>query len=278
MISQPKGWVQDSQMFAAGLPYVGDSPVITAATSSLPRKFIQPNRGTEVLQLREDCVAMALPTAMRDRMIWQGTVNPIMPSRKWLYLMTRVRDLGLADWRSPKTLEEVFTGIANGSIVLPDDGCRPEDALEILNTVGYPKEEHWPYNGAEEMPPLAAMQHAFDQRGKVKVHACYSIEDVKLAIFHMLGVTDAGVVDKAYEQRPVPGVVWRFGGTSVGGHMRRLVGWDDDLGALVEGGSWGDGDRLIAYEDAADPAVVQSKYAIDWVPSPSEDNPLAGGQ
>jgi len=264
-------------MFASGLPYVGDSPVLTTATSSLPSAFVQPNRGPEVVQSWNDCVANAIGMAMRNRMIWQGTVDPVMSSRKWLYLLTRVRDLGLSDWRSPHTLSETFSAIANGVVALPDDGCRPEDAIEVMNSVGYPTEAHWPYGGlVNDTPPLESMRFAFDQRGKVKTHACYSVEDVKLAIYHMLGVVDGGVIDKAYEQTPVPGRVWRYSGTSAGGHMRQLVGWDDDLGAFIEGGSWGDGDRLVAYESVADPAVVQSKYAIDWVPSPSESNPLAG--
>ena len=241
------GWIPDPADFA------GDGrPEFTLAAKPA---YTQAH-GPILLQDANNCVAFFLAGGMRDRMAMQGTVNPRLPSHRWIY------------WWARKL----------GGEETVDNGSQPSLAVEGVNTYGWCAIEHFDStHGVFTEPGPEAARYAFDQRGKVKIHRLYGLDDIKLAIAHDLGVGVALQVDKSFEHLAA-GAVWNgIAGAAVGGHMFRLVGYDDAKRAFVIMNSWGDtwadgGFGLIGYEAATN----GESYAIDWVPSPTEDNPLGG--
>ena len=245
-----KGWIPDPDDFA------GDGrPVFTFGPSSLPASHTQDHGGI-LLQSNNDCVSLYLSTGIRDRMLMQGTLQPRMPSRRWIYWWTR----------------KLTGDEAN------DAGSQPGTAVEAVNTFGWCAEEHFDYSHDVFTEPGAeAARFAYDQRGKVKIHPLAGFDDLRLALAHDLGVGIALQVDKPFEKLAA-GEIWNgLTSQAVGGHMFRLIGYDDAKQAFVIMNSWGEswadkGLGLIGYEAASQ----AEKYAIDWVASPSEDNPLGG--
>jgi len=247
-----KGWFPDPDDFA------GDGrPAFSFGLDSLAPSYTQEHGGL-VIQSSNDCVANALATAMRDRMLLQNTLRPRLPSRRWIYYWTR----------------KLSGDEAN------DNGSQPGLAAEAVNTFGWCAEEHFSYNDHDVFtePGAEAARFAYDQRGKVKLHTLYGYQDLKLALAHDLAVTIACQVDKPFEKLAA-GASWNgLVGPSVGGHMFRLVGYDDAKQSFLVMNTWGDtwadkGFGLIGYEAASE---AGSKMAIDWVPSLSEDNPMGG--
>ena len=247
-----KGWIPDPDDFA------GDGrPAFSFGLDALAPAYTQEHGGL-VLQSNNDCVACSLATGMRDRMLLQKTLQPRLPSRRWIYYWTR----------------KLAGDEAN------DNGSQPGLAGEAVNTFGWCAEEHFSYNDHDVFtePGAEAARFAYDQRGKVKLHTLYGYQDMKLALAHDLAVTIACQVDEVFEHLP-DGAAWNgMSGPSKGGHMFRLIGYDDQRQAFTVMNTWGNtwssgGFGLIGYEAANG---SDSKLAIDWVASPSEDNPLGG--
>ena len=261
-----------------------DSRLMKAAPSSLPSRFVI-ERGENVVQTDQDCTANAIGAALRDRQILQGTVAPKLLSRRRLYLLSRLYEIAVRLGIGGTTAEMVrgaLDAVAAGRAVLLDDGAVPEYVMIVANDLGICAEEWWPYTGSplDTSGPLEAERHAYDQRGKLKLHPWHAAEEAKIALYGLNGkggapCTVGGYIDQAYEQ--TPSGLWVYSGAPVGGHMREIIGWDDAIGGFIEASTWPDGTpRITAYADICNDEITQARYAHDWVPSFSEDNPLAG--
>ena len=276
-----RGFIADREDFC-GDGHVCDSGLLGAAPSSLPSRFILDKRGPEILQTANDCVSVALAVAMRDRMLAQGTVDAALPAARRIYLHARL--IAVAnEYNFAGTTAQRIASAMNAAITSPvplaDEGSVPEFALAAINEVGWCSAQWWPYESttANDLSgPIAAEQHAYDQRGKLKAHVWSAVDEAKSLLFGGVTLAIGGVIDRAYEDPPSTGSVWHYSGAPLGGHMRRVIGWDDALGAFIEAGSWGDGLRYTAFDDIVNPDVTSARFALDWVPSLSEDNPLAG--
>jgi len=243
------GWQRDPDDYAGS-----GRPEFTFGLNTALAAYTQEHGGI-LWQSDNDCVANAIATAWRDRMLLQRTLQPRMPSRRWIY------------WYARKLV---------GKEAL-DEGSQPSVAEEAINTLGCPAEEHSPYaTSVFDEPSVEAARYAYDQRGKAKLHPLFGVDDTKLALAHDLTVSVATLVDAAFEHLAA-GAVWPgMTGPMAGGHMFRLIGYDDSREAFVILNSWGDtwadrGTGLLSYRAVE---AVEAMLAFDWAPSFSEDNPL----
>jgi hypothetical protein len=179
--------------------------------------------------------------------------------------------------------------------LLFDDGSSPEDAAAWLVAYGYVAEQWWPPGGlASDEPPIEALRHAWDQRGRLKQHRIYGADEIRRALANGLTVTVAGPVDDAYLR--YKGGVWPGNSGPVrGNHQRRVAAYCAN-GDMIEAGSWGTTEYGISYAEASGGSAPEhdalggfvrvsadayddmlEAHAIDWVANPSEQNPLNGG-
>lgn len=144
-----------------------------------------------------------------------------------------------------------------------DSGMQFSNALSTLLMRGIPAEEHWPYSdeAVYDPPPLIAIQHAVDQKGKIKSHALSGSVDALRALSSGCPV--------------VIGLRTTFGGPHavlVCGHRRNAAG-DFELKIKNSWGiEFGDGGYIwLPASLLDDHDEMLGIYSIDYSVSPSED-------
>lgn len=273
---RPMGYLESSPGFA-GM----DGPYAAVSSpSGMPAAVFQKTGAIVDQGALSSCVGVSFATAIRDRLTLQGS-EPCDFSGLWVYAGARIQ--GAA--RRGRTRE---------TALLFDDGSSPEDAAAWLVSYGYVAEQWWPYGGlASDEPPVEALRHAWDQRGRMKQHRIETPDEIRRALANGLTVVVAGPVDGAYLR--YAGGVWPGNaGAIAGNHQRRIVGYCAN-GDFIEAGSWGT-EYGISYAEASGGSAPEhdapggfvrvsgdayddmlEAHAIDWAANPSEQNPMNGG-
>lgn len=128
-----------------------------------------------------------------------------------------------------------------------DNGCWPRVALQTLQSTGFCREDHWPWDESAVLahPLPDAYTFANDQKLKTTYYRLLSTGDnlvfqVKQALSKGYPIIWGGPIDAAYENyysNGGAGLLQTPVGPFVGSHMRCLVGYTADY--AIEANSWG---------------------------------------
>jgi hypothetical protein len=227
-----------------------------------------------VVQLFDDCVPRTAAKILRKRIVLQHpkTTRDLMPwpselSARW----------GYWNWLDSINMLGVTT-----------QGTDPYKFLDLMNDRGWCAEEWMPYlvdGGAPAIdstmgPPLDALSHAYDQRGKIHAHILLSPVETRVAIAGDLGVGIPFACDeRIVSQEGIPhdpDYVWDFaeGSPIKGWHMIEPESYDE-RGVLCQntwGADFGAGGYVrIGWTTLSNPRLSMPPVAIDWVPQTSEE-------
>lgn len=134
-------------------------------------------------------------------------------------------------------------------------GTYPKVAVQVLQKYGICSEEKMPYSlMTDDVHPPEPSQQAYQEATNYKIKAyarCYSVDDIKRAIFEQGPVNIDILVCKNFLYPENGKFVYFPEGDILGGHALTGVGWDDDMEYTYKNGvrlkgfvlilnSWGD--------------------------------------
>lgn len=267
---RPMGFLPSADGYVGHELYSAARPGLLA----MPGYVCQPTLAIRDQRSVSSCVGVSTATALRDRLLIQGS-EVVEFSPWWPYLGARL--LGAAR-----------RGLTRDAARFMDDGCSPQDAMAYLDSAGYCAEKWWPYDSGlpSDEPPVEALRHAWDQRGRAKMRRIYSADDIRHALAAGHTITVAGPLDSAYQR--YSGGVWQgVTGPVIGLHQRRIVAYLPS-GDFVEAGSWSE-EHGVSYAEATDGLApshsavggfvrvsadayddAREIYAFEWAADPSE--------
>jgi hypothetical protein len=238
----------------------GELPIPGA--SPLPARLMQPHLG-EILDQGEiaSCASNSFAGALAHRARMQGNVDAALPSRALLYRQARCIQVG-------KTAG------------LPIGGVRFSECAVALEHYGFCDEKWDPYEPAEiaKNPDrdslMQAYMYAHDQRGKAKMHP---VDPSKIREHLIAGhaLVTGFEIDGSFHAASMA-EPWRLSDRTGDYHAVRIVGYDVDGVVILNswGLGWGEnGLAKVTYDTIESGLGV---WAVEWVPSFSENNPLAG--
>lgn len=225
-----RGFVEETAPEALGRSELNLGGVISETASVLLPETPTLDQGAA-----SSCLAVAMMDGLLIRAEVQGVVNARLFAPLWVYRFGRV----------------------DPSI---DAGMSFARAIEAVEKLGLPADEHWPYSDRKvrEAPPLDAEQHAFDQRGKVKLHLLANAREAQLAIAQGYPVV---VGFRSLFRAPHAVLLVGFAPGDRGLMFRLKNQWG--LGFGERGYTW------VSAADVDDDNI--GLCAVEWVPSPSED-------
>jgi hypothetical protein len=226
-----------------------------------------------VVQVYDDCVPVTVAKSMRKRIVLQrprasrdGMAWPEKLSSRW----------GYWQW-----LE------SQGKLGVETTGTNPYAYVDLLNERGWCGEQWMPYvvDGATPPiseaagPPLEAMQHARDQRGRLKTHTLSDTIETRIAMANDLAVCLAFACDQRIVSADGipndPDYVWDFdtGSSIVGWHMIEAESYDSrGIWCQNTWGAFGAGGYVrIGWTTLASSRYTMNPLALDWVPQTSEE-------
>lgn len=259
---------------------LGAEPLKLVASGAPPEQFDAGWHSEPLVQVYSDCVPRSCVKAKRRRIILQRTPErrfelgpPALSSSRWAY------------WQ---WLESI------GRLGDSEAGTQPYTFVALLNQRGWCAEQYMPYlneDGSapgvdiDAAPPISAIQHAHDQKGKLKAHFAETNNALRLALSQSLTACVAIAVNQRFVDNsggtngiPAdPSYVWNFnsdpGSRIVGWHMMEVESYNR-FGPKCQN-TWGPGFAdngyvRVGWETLALAHLAMSSLVFDWVPDVSE--------
>lgn len=206
---------QDPRDWSAS-KFLGASPIPESCTNLLPLVSIRDQGNTN------SCVWFSVSQATRVSLKNKGDENDLWFSPLFGY------------WNTRKEGQTTVT---------TDGGCDPRTAMKVYQTIGFCREEDWPFDESKvnQMPAWNAYRAAYDQRlmgayHRVDTEGKDRILELKRGLSMGHPIIYGSGVDDAYT-RNTGEVIHSLQGEFRGNHMRCLVGYEN--GYFIEANSWG---------------------------------------